>query len=72
MEPAQPFLGTVRLDALAYANVDLKRYYPYGDPDLSVRAALCDRSQNASAPRKEGPNSQATAVGPQTRLSMAT
>ena len=32
VEPTQPFLGTVRLDGLAYANVDLKRYYPYGDP----------------------------------------
>jgi microcystin degradation protein MlrC len=32
VEPAEPFLGTVRLDALPYQNVDLKRYYPYGEP----------------------------------------
>ena len=32
VEPDQPFLGTVHLDALPYRNVDLKRYYPYGDP----------------------------------------
>jgi microcystin degradation protein MlrC len=32
VEPSEPFLGTVHLDKLAYENVDLKRYYPYGDP----------------------------------------
>jgi microcystin degradation protein MlrC len=32
VEPTQPFLGTVRLDALPYRNADLKKYYPYGDP----------------------------------------
>jgi microcystin degradation protein MlrC len=32
VEPTQPFLGTVRLEALPYKNVDLKNYYPYGDP----------------------------------------
>jgi microcystin degradation protein MlrC len=32
VEPAEPFLGTVRLDELPYENVDLKRYYPYGSP----------------------------------------
>ncbi len=32
VEPAQPFLGTVRLDNLPYENVDLKQYYPYGNP----------------------------------------
>jgi microcystin degradation protein MlrC len=32
VEPTQPFLGTVRLDKLPYENVDLKKYYPYGDP----------------------------------------
>jgi microcystin degradation protein MlrC len=31
VEPVEPFLGTVRLDALPYRNVDLKRYYPYAD-----------------------------------------
>jgi microcystin degradation protein MlrC len=31
VEPEQPFLGTVRLDALPYKNVDIKKFYPYGD-----------------------------------------
>jgi microcystin degradation protein MlrC len=34
VEPAEPFLGTVRLEALPYANVDLKQFYPYGNPQL--------------------------------------
>ena len=32
VEPDQPFLGTVRLEGLTYKNIDLTRYYPYGDP----------------------------------------
>jgi microcystin degradation protein MlrC len=32
VEPTGPFLGTVRLDALPYRNIDLKQFYPYGDP----------------------------------------
>ena len=32
VEPTEPFLGTVRLDKLPYENVDLGRYYPYGNP----------------------------------------
>jgi microcystin degradation protein MlrC len=36
VEPDQPFLGTVHLDALPYRNVDLKKYYPYGEPDDSA------------------------------------
>jgi len=32
VEPAEPFLGTVRLDKLPYENVDLKKFYPYGNP----------------------------------------
>jgi microcystin degradation protein MlrC len=32
VEPSEPFLGTKRLDALPYENVDLKRFYPYGSP----------------------------------------
>jgi microcystin degradation protein MlrC len=32
VEPAEPYLGTVRLDRLPYENVELKRYYPYGNP----------------------------------------
>jgi microcystin degradation protein MlrC len=31
VEPVAPFLGTVRLDGLPYRNVDLKKFYPYGD-----------------------------------------
>ncbi|HSH99843.1 MAG TPA: M81 family metallopeptidase [Reyranella sp.] len=31
VEPEQPFLGTVRLEALPYENVDVKKFYPYGD-----------------------------------------
>lgn len=31
VEPEQPFLGTVRLDALPYKNVDIRKFYPYGD-----------------------------------------
>jgi microcystin degradation protein MlrC len=34
VEPTEPFLGTVHLDALPYANVDLKRFYPYGEPSF--------------------------------------
>jgi microcystin degradation protein MlrC len=32
LEPDEPFLGTVRLDGLAYENVDLTQFYPYGEP----------------------------------------
>jgi microcystin degradation protein MlrC len=32
VEPSSPFLGTVHLDALPYRNVDLKKFYPYGEP----------------------------------------
>ncbi len=31
-EGERPFLGTVHLEALPYRNVDLKQFYPYGDP----------------------------------------
>ncbi|MCX7367009.1 MAG: M81 family metallopeptidase, partial [Alphaproteobacteria bacterium] len=30
VEPVGPFLGTVRLDALPYCNVDIGKFYPYG------------------------------------------
>ncbi|WP_281663221.1 M81 family metallopeptidase [Paraburkholderia fungorum] len=42
VEPAQSFLGTVRLDGLNYKFVDLKQYYPYGNPefDAAERQAL--------------------------------
>jgi microcystin degradation protein MlrC len=32
VEPTEPFLGTVRLDALTYRNLDLTQYYPFGNP----------------------------------------
>jgi microcystin degradation protein MlrC len=32
VEPSEPFLGTTRLNALPYQNVDLKDFYPYGEP----------------------------------------
>ncbi|THD71681.1 MAG: M81 family peptidase [Bradyrhizobium sp.] len=32
VEPTEPFLGTVRLNKLPYENVDLRQYYPYGNP----------------------------------------
>jgi microcystin degradation protein MlrC len=38
VEPTEPFLGTVRLDALPYRNVDLKQFYPYGDPTFPTKA----------------------------------
>jgi microcystin degradation protein MlrC len=31
VEPIEPFLGTVRLNGLPYKNVDLAKFYPYGD-----------------------------------------
>ena len=31
VEPAEPFLGTVRLDALPYENLDPRSYFPWGD-----------------------------------------
>ena len=30
VEPEQPFLGTVRLEALPYRNVDISKFYPFG------------------------------------------
>src|SRR5690606_25777955 len=32
VEPPEPFMGTVRLDALKYEHLSLTDYYPYGDP----------------------------------------
>ncbi len=34
VEPEQPFLGTVRLDGLPYRNLDLSKFYPYGNPSF--------------------------------------
>jgi microcystin degradation protein MlrC len=34
VEPTEPFLGTIRLDKLPYENLDLKRFYPYGNPEF--------------------------------------
>jgi microcystin degradation protein MlrC len=36
VEPPEPFLGTVRLDALPYENADIKRLYPYGTEDFDA------------------------------------
>ena len=30
VEPTEPFLGTVRLDALRYESIDLTKFYPFG------------------------------------------
>lgn len=32
VEPPEPFLGTIRLEALDYRAIDRSQYYPYGDP----------------------------------------
>lgn len=32
VEPPEPFMGTVRLDALKYEHLTLTDYYPYGNP----------------------------------------
>jgi len=34
VEPLEPFLGTVRLEALPYKHADLKKFYPYGNPQF--------------------------------------
>ena len=34
VEPDEPFLGTVRLEGLAYRNVELGRFYPYSKEDV--------------------------------------
>jgi len=34
VEPPQPFMGTVHLEALPYENLTLTDYYPYGDPSF--------------------------------------
>lgn len=33
VEPEEPFLGTVRLEALPYRNLNLRDFYPYGGPE---------------------------------------
>jgi microcystin degradation protein MlrC len=38
VEPAEPFLGTTRLDALPYENIDLAQFYPYGDPAFAIES----------------------------------
>ena len=48
VEPVEPFLGTVRLEGLPYQNVDLKKFYPYGDPQFPCLAgARTSRSAHA-------------------------
>ncbi len=36
VEPTEPFLGTTRLDKLPYENVDIKQFYPYGNPTFAA------------------------------------
>lgn len=36
VEPTKSFLGTTRLDKLPYENVDIKQFYPYGNPTFGV------------------------------------
>jgi len=36
VEPAEPFLGTTRLEGLPYENVDLKKFYPFGSPAFAI------------------------------------
>jgi microcystin degradation protein MlrC len=43
VEPEASFLGTVRLDGLSYENVDLQKFYPYGQP--------VSRSHGSSGPQ---------------------
>jgi microcystin degradation protein MlrC len=38
VEPSEPFLGTVRLNALNYQNVELRNYYPYGPVSMHREA----------------------------------
>ena len=49
VEPDQPFLGTVHLDALPYRNVDLKKFYPYGEVEFRGSCSVGD-----SLPRLRG------------------
>ena len=37
-EPPEPFLGSVKLDALSYENLDLSQFYPYGSPNFLCKA----------------------------------
>jgi len=37
VQPPHPFLGTVDLEALPYENVDLKKYYPFGNVDYPAK-----------------------------------
>ena len=36
VEPPEPFMGTVHLDALAYKHLTLADYYPYGNPSFAA------------------------------------
>jgi len=35
LEPNEPYLGTVKLDALTYENLDLTKFYPYGNVEFT-------------------------------------
>jgi microcystin degradation protein MlrC len=44
VEPDQPFLGTVKLEALPFQHLRLKDYYPYGSPPDPLSADQSSRS----------------------------
>lgn len=37
VEPPEPYMGTVRLDALQYEHLSLTDYYPYGNPTFDCK-----------------------------------
>ena len=45
VEPEQPFLGTVRLEALPYRHVDISKFYPVRRRQLSLRHDACPCSR---------------------------
>jgi microcystin degradation protein MlrC len=54
VEPTEPFLGTVRLDALKYEHVDLNRYYPSFSADPLQREHVLPFANAAPARIGEG------------------
>ncbi|WP_245981084.1 M81 family metallopeptidase [Hydrogenophaga borbori] len=49
VEPAEPFLGTTRLDALPYQHLRLADFYPYGRETFSALTPPCPAPAAASA-----------------------
>src|SRR5713101_5499922 len=48
VEPEQPFLGTVRLEALPYRHVDISKFYPYNSIPTATSAFLSERRAPSS------------------------